>query len=231
MDLTITKANKKLARHTSLTRRHIRQHLRQMAVEVGQNHLVLDLGCGLDAPYKDLFQYEKYIGIDLFEPANIKGDITHLPICSDLADLVIFTEVLEHLPEPALALMEINRVLRYQRYLVLTVPLVWGEHDYVDYHRWTQAGLLDILNKAGFEVVSFRRRGGIFSLTGSLISQIPQQVFGTFAEQRNWLVRSIYLFCILLLLPLPWIGHIFDPLDKNRKFVHGFDLLCKKHKP
>lgn len=50
----------------------------------------------------------------------LEGDLVALPFADDTFDLVVCTEVLEHLPEPAAALRELGRVCA--GHLLLTVP-------------------------------------------------------------------------------------------------------------
>jgi SAM-dependent methyltransferase len=51
------------------------------------------------------------------------GDIARLPYTNQSLDLVIASEVIEHLPEPAQVINEIARVLRPGGQLILTMPL------------------------------------------------------------------------------------------------------------
>ena len=55
------------------------------------------------------------------------SDITRLPFADALFDLVICSEVLEHIPEDATAVREIIRVLKPGRLLVVSVPRYFPE--------------------------------------------------------------------------------------------------------
>ncbi len=221
-----------LSRHVSFAHYTIRRHVGDFAATVGRRHCIVDVGSGMTAPYRDLFDYGDgvYVSVDYFERADVQADAETLPFTSNQADLVLCTEVLEHLPEPRRALAEMNRVLVPNGYLVLTVPLLWGEHHGVDYYRWTEAGLRKILQRAGFEIVILKRRGGIFSMLGCFITRVPTQVFGQLKDQRCWLVKAVYVFCWLLTIPIPWLLALFDRLDQDRSFVVGYSVLCQKPK-
>jgi SAM-dependent methyltransferase len=215
--------------NVSIQRWRIHNHLADFSAAAGRCSCILDVGSGESSPYRDAFDHDTYISLDRFERASVIGDAGALPFPSAQADLVLCTEVLEHLPEPDRALAEMNRVRAPAGLLIVTVPLMWGEHDHVDYQRWTEAGLRRLLQSAGLEVQEVRRRGGIFTMLGSMITKVPNQVFGTWASQRNWLLRIAYGASWLLSIPVSWLLVLFDPLDRTRTFTTGFSVLC--HKP
>jgi SAM-dependent methyltransferase len=220
--------NQLIAKYLSLSRFHLRKDLGEFVRLIGHQARILDIGSGSKKPYKELLNGDIHIGIDMFDPSDVQGDIKALPFVNEIADLVLCTEVLEHVPEPVVVLGEARRVLKKGQYLILTVPLLWGEHDYVDYQRWTEAGLRILLNSNGFEILTLRRRGGLFSVIGCMFAQIPQQVFGIFSSQKNWIIKIMYLCSILCVLSLPWLFSLFDIIDREKKFVLGFSVLCKR---
>jgi ubiquinone/menaquinone biosynthesis C-methylase UbiE len=100
---------------------------------------VLDVGCGrgfylkhlIDIPGLKLISgidvNERYLKIArkyLKDPRiNLSvGSVYHLPYPAEHFDLVICSEVLEHLSHDRQALLEINRVLKPKGYLLITVP-------------------------------------------------------------------------------------------------------------
>jgi len=195
---------------------------------MGVTDRILDIGSGPDKPYGDLFQGSSHIGIDLYDPSDILGDISSLPIKSEVADLVLCTEVLEHIAEPSIVLHEARRVLKAGQYLIITVPLIWGEHDHVDYQRWTETGLRRLLEKNRFDILTIYRRGGIFSVLGCLVYQVPHQIFGKYADLGNRLLRLAYVCSVVLVTPIPWLLSLLDFLDRSRSFTVGYSVLCKK---
>lgn len=96
---------------------------------------VLDAGCGegyTTAWLADALPLSEITGLDgrpealaVFGDLNpraraLQGDLTTLPFADDSFDLVVCTEVLEHVSEPRLALRELSRVTA--GHLFLTVP-------------------------------------------------------------------------------------------------------------
>lgn len=83
-----------------------------------------------------------------------------LPYEDHSFDHVFCTEVLEHVPDPAVFLADLNRVLRRDGTLILTVP--WSARLHYlphDYGRFTRFGLMALLERAGFSDISIEERG------------------------------------------------------------------------
>jgi ubiquinone/menaquinone biosynthesis C-methylase UbiE len=54
-------------------------------------------------------------------------DITNMPFCDDSFDIVICSEVLEHIPDDAKAMSELIRILKPGKTLAISVPRFWPE--------------------------------------------------------------------------------------------------------
>jgi SAM-dependent methyltransferase len=118
---------------------------------------VLDYGCA-DAPYRGEFPNGvTYVGADL--PGNRWADVElrsngTVPLPEGSIDLVLSTQVLEHVEDPVTYLSESFRVLRPGGTLALSTHGVMYYHrDPEDYWRWTRAGLTKVVTESGFEVV------------------------------------------------------------------------------
>ena len=100
------------------------------------NHIsgkTLDVGCGIK-PYKKFFNSNEYIGVDVRttlhnseNSIDIYYDGKTIPIKNEQFDSVVTSQVLEHVFYPDLFLSEINRVLKPNGYLLITVPFVWDD--------------------------------------------------------------------------------------------------------
>jgi SAM-dependent methyltransferase len=118
--------------------------------------VVLDFGCA-DQPYRELLPpHVEYRGADL--EGNPMADLTirpdgSLPLPDESVDLVLSTQVLEHVRDPAHYLREAKRVLRPGGGLVLTTHGIMYFHpDPVDYWRWTADGLRALIEEADLRV-------------------------------------------------------------------------------
>lgn len=130
---------------------------------------VVDVGCGAQ-PYRRLLPKDvTYVGIDSVEARTVFGydmpdtryyDGFAWPVEDAIADVVMATETLEHVSDPAQFLREAGRVLRPGGTLLLTVPFAARWHFIpVDFWRFTPAGLARLLEQAGFEEIAVYARG------------------------------------------------------------------------
>ena len=110
---------------------------------------VLDIGCGVK-PYLPFFRgvAGSYRGIDAEAGpgADEVGTAESLPYADASFDVVLCTQVLEHLYDPSAAVAEIHRVLRPDGVAFVSTHGVFLFHPDPpgsdrDYWRWTHAGL------------------------------------------------------------------------------------------
>jgi SAM-dependent methyltransferase len=150
--------------------------LQMTAREVGGGRL-LDIGCGR-RPYASLFtDITHYVGIELPSSPGIGRDLPdvwasglRLPFASERFDVILCTQVLEHIPQPEQMVAEALRVLRTGGQLILTAPQTWGLHEEPhDYYRFTRYGLQYLLESVGFQVARIEARGGVFRMIGQTL--------------------------------------------------------------
>ncbi|MGH8260741.1 MAG: class I SAM-dependent methyltransferase [Steroidobacteraceae bacterium] len=128
--------------------RHL-AHLRDLTV--------IDYGCG-SMPYRPLFDgcAGSYIGVDCAgnDCADLQIDTRlTLPFTDSSADVVLSSEVLEHVEDVGFYLGECARVLRTSGMLLLSTHGMWIYHPHpTDVRRWTRWGLRFEIERAGFVV-------------------------------------------------------------------------------
>jgi SAM-dependent methyltransferase len=122
---------------------------------------LVDFGCG-EMPYKTIVtpHVNSYTGVDI--PSNRNADLYLneqgiLPLENSFADVIISTQVLEHVPEPKEYLNEAHRVLKSKGLLIISTHGYWMYHPNPnDYWRWTSAGLKKIITESDFEIIRFK---------------------------------------------------------------------------
>lgn len=157
--------------------------LRQALEKIRDEHLdhydqavLVDYGCGVK-PYEQLFgpAVRSYLGLDV-ESAD-EGDVDHVlqndgtsTLKDEVADIVLSTQVLEHVPDPSLYLEEARRLLRRDGLLILSTHGHMMYHPVPDdYWRWTRQGLRRQLTKCGFDIIEVRGLMGVAATGGQYV--------------------------------------------------------------
>lgn len=176
---------------------------------------VLDIGAGT-CPYRSMFShceykahdFKKYTGEKLggtVQYGNIDyvSEITSIPVADASFDVILCTEVLEHIPEPGLALQEMVRILRPGGRIFLSAPLGSGLHQLPfhyyggfspEWYRYWAA-------KTGLSVVEIDPNGGFFRLlaqecvrAANLLSSCPSLTVEDVNEMRRLLSDKLPRF-------------------------------------
>jgi SAM-dependent methyltransferase len=132
-----------------------------------QDAPILDVGTSTGTNLRMLTEqgYHNVCGLDFSEesirwcarkglPPVHKGDVRRLPFGDNSFDLVLATDIIEHVDDDTLAVRELRRVLKPSGHALITVPAfasLWGLQDVVAHHkrRYRMKPLLDKLGKAG----------------------------------------------------------------------------------
>ena len=163
--------------------------------------VLLDYGCGTK-PYSPIFSnfISHYIGADI--PGNTHADIelqsdSKLNLSDDTVDIVLSTQVLEHIDSPKDYIDESYRVLRQNGLLILSTHGYWLYHpDPLDLWRWTSSGLKKIIQEGGFEIIYFEGIMGLAATSIQLfqdasISKVPKPIKPLFAYSSQLLISFI----------------------------------------
>ena len=131
---------------------------------------IYDLGCGTGHNLIMLQELGEATGIDMSADAlaycrelgcrsTLQGNLYALPVSDDSADVVVASDILEHLDDDQRGAAEIHRVLKGdgEGVAVITVPAfqwLWGTQDDVSHHkrRYTKAEVKALLEGAGLTI-------------------------------------------------------------------------------
>jgi SAM-dependent methyltransferase len=172
---------------------------------------LLDVGSGtmpFRAHVRDLVDGYRSLDIERRVPdVDFVADVRDMdPVASATCDVVLCSEVLEHVSEPDKAITEMMRVLKPGGHLVLTVPFLSRLHEEPsDFFRFTEYGLRSLLERAGFEIAEIVPTGSLFSFVGHQVSTVV--VCGSWGVP---VVRdlSFWLNLVLVVLPCYWIDRL-----------------------
>jgi SAM-dependent methyltransferase len=181
---------------------------------------VLDAGAG-EGRFRACFAAQRYCGVDLavgdarwdYSRLDAMADLVALPFADASFDAALNVVTLEHLPEPALAMAELSRVLKSGGRLLIVAPQEWEVHQSPhDFFRYTRHGLERLLTRAGFAIVQMEPAGGLFQLLGRRAL--------TAARLAWWLAP--------VLIPLGLLLPLCDSLDHEKHSTLGYRCIARK---
>jgi SAM-dependent methyltransferase len=190
---------------------------------------LLDVGCG-SKPYEKLFvNCNKYVGLELeSQKKDSKADYfyngTNFPFEDNKFDSIFCSQVLEHVFEPEIFLSEINRVMKKDGLIILTLPFIWDEHEQpYDYARYSSFGLNYLIKKQGFEVVNQIKTCNNFTV---IIQIINCYIYKKLCYKKFFLLK---VFGFSFVLFLNFFGILLSVLPKNNDlYLDNFILARKK---
>ena len=167
------------------------QWITQKIKNVPAGWRLLDAGAGeqrfkqycdhLDYVSQDFAEYnpkEREVGLhpDQWDHGqlDIISDVTKIPEEDESFDMILCSEVLEHLSDPLAALREFSRLLRPGRQLLLTAPFVSLTH-FAPYHFCTGFNRFFYelhLKKCGFEIDELSCNGNFFELLAQELRRV-----------------------------------------------------------
>lgn len=145
------------------------------ARERGRTLRVLDVGCG-NKPYYPYFAAcaAEYVGVDVVPGPGVDfvGGVEALPLPDASFDLVVCTQVLEHVDDPLTAVAELRRVCAPGGRVLASTHGVQAYHPSPgDYWRWTRSGLEKLFRENGsWASVTVRPGSGSAACVAMLIA-------------------------------------------------------------
>ncbi|HSU36144.1 MAG TPA: class I SAM-dependent methyltransferase [Propionibacteriaceae bacterium] len=160
----------------------------------GKDFRVLDAGAG-GAPYRSLFRHVSYETADFrqlphkkYGPLDHICDLTAIPVPDATYDLVLCTQVMEHMPEPLAVLRELHRVLKPGGKTYLSAPLFYAEHEApYDFYRYTQFAWKQMAAEVGFAIEELAWLEGYYGTLAYQASMAAKSL------PPRWLVWRILL--------------------------------------
>jgi len=224
------------------SRIHLKQYILEAAQSLEPASYVLDAGSG-DSPHRNLFTHVNYESTDFGKAEGIAyRDITYIcdlasiPVSDCRYDLILCTQVLEHVPSPAAVLRELFRVLKPGKELWISAPLFYPEHLIpFDFFRYTQYGLSYLLKESGFEIKRLEWLEGYYG-TLSFELEFASKTLPLMPDSYGGGITGIlYTLLAVTLKPLFYfLSLIYERLDlhhKNTQIGHCKNYLVVAVKP
>ncbi len=209
------------------------------ASKLKQGVKVLDAGAG-ECQYAPLFRHCDYKTQDFSQysgtPSGILAeewrygkidyvcDIVNIPVPDESFDVVLCTEVLEHVPRPIETIKELVRVLAANGTLLLTAPLSSGIHQqpYHYYGGYSPYFYNKFLPELGLDIIEIKPNGGLMKHVAQEVSRV-----GRVLEERAPEKLSILLKYSLMC----WLPKLLAKIDEEvfiEEFTVGYMVEAKK---
>lgn len=215
--------------------------LKQVLESLPSGLKILDAGAGecqykkycnhLEYTSQDFGQYDgkgDNVGMQTQEWDNSKidiiGDICDIPVDSASFDIVMCTEVLEHVPDPINALRELNRVLKVGGRLIVTAPFNSLTH-FAPYHFFSgfnQYFYQDWCIKNNYEIIQLVPNGNYFNFLAQEIRRV-NSVLEKYANRKLSSDELQVLDSTLLIL-----DNFENEYSSAELLCFGYHLLAQK---
>jgi SAM-dependent methyltransferase len=217
----------------------------RQAVAVPAGSRVLDV-CAGSCPYRPLFAHCEYRTQDFAQLSDDQlrhggygridyvCDAAEIPVPDGSFDVVLCTEVIEHLPDPVRVLREFHRVLKPGGRALVTAPLGSGIHQEPHHYfgGFTPYWYRRELPAIGFDRVDVQANAGSFAFYGQESLRFVR-TSRPFALPVPLLGQLLWLPCWLVLAPIlglgvPLLCRLLDPYDREQRFTVGYHVIATK---
>jgi ubiquinone/menaquinone biosynthesis C-methylase UbiE len=218
-----------------------KQWLKQTLSKISAGKKILDVGAG-ELKNKNFCLHLNYVSQDLCEynglgnklgahtdtwdtsKIDIVSDIINIPEPNASYDVILCSEVLEHIPDPLKALDELHRLLKIGGVLIITAPFSSNVHFAPQFHAtgFSQYWYEYHLPKRNMKILELVPNGDWFSLHKQFAQSFPMMAM----RNKDWCWIFAFIISFLSL-----IYHIIR--NKNIKNTEqnaclGFHSVSKK---
>ena len=191
------------------------------------NARTLDIGAQ-NGPYAKWFPNRVSVDIRRGTGVHLLSDAHALALADATFEVVVCTEVLEHLREPQRALDEMYRVLKPGGTLLLTTRFLFPIHDAPhDYYRFTKYGLQYLLRR--FEMLDLNEETTTVGTLAVLVQRVGMQT------QTRTRAFSRGLWLVAAQAVRPWSFLVGQEFGDSRRTVpvqgimtSGYHVRCRK---
>lgn len=206
-----------------ITRKHLEHFLSRHATD----KKVLDIGSG-GSSYSRFFPNRITVDIDPARKPDVVADAHSLPFKDGEFEVILSTEMLEHVKDPFQVERELRRVTSTGGILILSTRFVFPIHDAPhDYWRFTKYGLRELFRE--WEIVELDGETRNFSTIGALLQRICFQSelrFNKFTKATLFFLA--WVFSHLDGLTTKEFGDIKRSVMEKELMPTGYYIVCKK---
>ncbi len=206
-----------------LTRRNLEKFLEKYKTD----KKVLDIGSG-GSTYNRFFPNRLTVDIDSKRKPEVIADAHHLPFENNSFEIILCTEVLEHVKNPQEVINEFYRVLMPGGRVILTTRFVYPIHDAPnDFWRFTKYGLMELFKN--WEIIELEAENLTFSTVAVLLQRIS---FQTKLKVNKFSKGILYIFIKLFdnlnFFVREEFGDIQRSIKEENILSSGYYIVAKK---
>jgi SAM-dependent methyltransferase len=209
--------------------------------------VILDVGAG-SSPFKNNFNHCDYYSHDFIQLTDMQiqdgegysqidfvSDILNIPVKDSFADVILCTEVIEHVKYPIAVIQEFQRILKPGGKLFITAPLLSGLHQepFHFYGGYTKYWYQEILKENGFDLIEIKENGDLFLSFLSFGLTIYKFFIEKFLSEKNFISKILNLFVLLIgfipfLILLPSFSWVFSLTTNSKEYTAGYHVYAVK---
>jgi SAM-dependent methyltransferase len=202
--------------------RTVKSALNRIIKELPKDYVGLNIGAGKTKFGPNV----KNLEIEPGEGIDYTGSVEDIPCESNIYDLVIAQEVLEHVKSPERAMEEIKRVLKSGGIAYIQLPFIIGYHPCPnDYWRFTDEGIVHLVESSSLVVID----KGISVGPGTGYYRISVEFFSILASS---LFSKLYLpfkaLFSFLLYPFKWLDLPMYRSPEATRISGGYFVIARK---
>lgn len=219
----------------------------KQANSIPTNSKVLDVGAG-GCPHKKLFSHCEYLTQDFVQLSenqiqnqvgygkiDFVSDILDIPVPDNSFDVIICTEVIEHVPDPISAIKEISRILKPGGTLLITAPLQSGLHQepYHFYGGYTKYWYQKFLRENDLNDIEIESNGSLYTTYFSLGLTTFKSFLEIIVDDKNLFRKSIAFMSLIIFTPIllilnPMFSFLWESVFQQEGFTAGYHVRAKK---
>jgi SAM-dependent methyltransferase len=206
-----------------ITRKNLEKFLERHAT----SKRVLDIGSG-GSSYHRFFPNRLSVDINPDCKPDIVANAHHLPFKDGEFEVILSTEMLEHVEDPFQVERELRRVVSSRGILILSTRFVFPLHETPhDYWRFTKYGLKELFKE--WDIIEIQAETKNFSTMGALLQRICYQS----RLKMNKLTKIFIFFVAWILSHLDWLtkeefGDIKKGVSETELMPTGYYIVCQK---
>lgn len=199
--------------------------------------IIVDIGAGERHFRKTFDRFPNYVAMDFFpyDGIDIVADLNEpWPMKDASVDVVVASNVFEHMPDTQWCLEECRRILKPGGRFLVAVPFLLGVHQApYDFVRHTHFSWNRMLDRAGFDVESMDASGTIADVITTLRSKMFQYLYeakpcSSDTVNRLWVLGAKIMHRFIKMGSWIFNALFYRFAPKRLGFCLGYQFVAKK---